>query len=216
VSSWAVVSGAPGGNGGDVRPQWMSGWDEARDSGSGNDLHSNTNVPNNMDPSDDSKIGPSESGGHPPAQATTRKMATRDGKESTRSGGVSALAEPGNQDVDFASRTNVSSRGEDDGNQGNGDTSAGGDRPSDTTHGNQISGDKHEDDQLQSDKDQGHQARNDEHEIGQLQDESKHETDVESTSSDQGQQGKMKEYDAESRTYHSYYEVSSAPTYNPL
>lgn len=156
-------------------------------------------------------------------------MATRDGKESTRSGGVSALAEPGNQDVDFASSTNVSSRGEDDGNHGNSDTSAGGDRPSDTIHGNQISGDKHEDDQFQSensqqvaedessDKGQGHEASNDKHEFGQLQDQPKHERDVESASSDQDLQGNLQEYDAGSRTYHAYYdEVSSASTYDPL
>jgi hypothetical protein len=212
----------------------MSGWDKARDSG--NDLHSNTNGLNNMDPSDDSKVGPSESGGHPPAHTIPRKMATHDGKkESTRSGGVSALVEPSNQDVDFASSTNVSSHcaiedldeRKDLGElpEGSSDKSTGGDRPSDTTHGNQISGDKHGDDQFQSDnsqhvaeggssdKDKGHQVSNDEHQIGQLQDKSKHERDVESASSDQGQQGNLQEYDAESRTYHAFYDEVSASTY---
>jgi hypothetical protein len=203
-----------------------------------------------MDPSDDSQAGPSESGG-------------REKRESTRSGGVSALAEPSNQDVDSAIDPNFSSyhaiedlgeradlddipatqvhskglsirtaksgsstKGDDEGHRGSSNKSTGGDRPSDTSNESQISSDKHEDDQFQSDdsqhhgssdNDQGRQASNDEHESGHLQDKSKHETDVGTGSSDQGQQGEVKEYDAESRTYHAYYdEVSSASTHNSL
>jgi hypothetical protein len=215
-----------------------------------------------MDPSDDSQAGPSESGGHPPIHGRMENTVTRGEKrESTRSGGVSALAELSNQDVDYAIDPNVSSyhaiddlgertdlidipatqvhskglsirtaksgsstRGEDEGHQDSSNKSAEGDRPSDTSNESQISGDKHEDDQFQSDdsqhhgssdKGQGHQASKDKHEIGQLQDKSKHENNVGTGSSDQGQQGTLKEYDAESRTYHAYYdEVSSASTHN--
>jgi hypothetical protein len=63
----------------------------------------------NMEPSDDSQIGSSESNGHPPVYGRKRNTATRGSKkERTRSGGVSAPG-PRNQDVDVASRINVSS-----------------------------------------------------------------------------------------------------------
>jgi hypothetical protein len=63
----------------------------------------------NMEPSDDSQIGSSESSGHPPVYGRKRNTATRGSKkERTRSGGVSAPG-PRNQDVDVASRINVSS-----------------------------------------------------------------------------------------------------------
>jgi hypothetical protein len=63
-----------------------------------------------MDPSDDSQVGPSGSGGHFPIHGRTGNTATcGEKRESTRSGSVSALAEPSNQDVDSAIDPNVSS-----------------------------------------------------------------------------------------------------------
>lgn len=182
-----------------------------------------------MDPSDSSVIGPSKSDGLSPIHSKKRKTATHDrNEENTRSDGVSAqanLLEPKTQDANSSSSTDVSSHyaisnlGERTGlsevpaTQSHSDVlsirTANVARGEDVGH--QGSSDNPEDDRS-SNISQGHQSSNDEQEDSEIQGEESE--DVKGAGSKECDPKTMKEYSAESRTYHAYFDEVDTPPYS--